>query len=140
MHIALKNIRWRRIGVAVSILWFIGFAWFLWPTREGDSDRDYYMKRCNDTLRKQSEYLQEMDKGEPRNKMQDRYLAEHAKCQASANTTYYRQIAMDKKDARWLLSFDYLSVVFGWLLVWCMIHLVRSMIGLGRWVKRTFSA
>jgi hypothetical protein len=98
------------------------------------------MNLCNDTLRKQSEYLQGMEKGEQRNKMQSRYLAEHAKCQASANSAYYRQIAMDKKDARWLLSFDYLSVLFGWFLVWCMIHLVRSVIGLGRWIKRTFFA
>jgi len=137
----IKNIGWRRMGIAVSIIWFFGWACFyFWVSRNEGSYSDEYLKYCNSSLDKQTQTLQQIEiTKESRAKIQARILAAREECQRQADALFERQVVIAKKDTRWVLSLDFFSVLFGWLLVWSMIGFVRGVLGIGRWVKQRFT-
>jgi hypothetical protein len=134
----IKTLGWRRLGIVVSIIWFFGWACFyFWISRNEGSYSDEYSEYCNSSSNEQTQALQQIETTKDnRAKIQAKILAAHEKCQRQADALFWRQRAMAKKDARWVLAVDFFSVLFGWFFVWSMISFVRCMIGISRWLKQ----
>jgi hypothetical protein len=128
-----NTIEWRRIGIGVSIVWFIGFAWFLWPTKD---EQDYdFLAICNSRLTSDNKKLPFFEK-EERDKWQARNLAKYEECRSHAKVLFERQLAIDKKGVLWVC---FVTVVFGWLFAWCMIGFVWWWTAVSKWIRRRIS-
>jgi hypothetical protein len=133
-RVQIKKIGWRQIGKVASTLWFVGFAWFLWPTTdETDLDNDY-LRACTRQVDSDNDKLQFFPK-ELRESAQARNLANYEKCKSRARVLFSHQVARDEKYKKWLLSFDFLTIVFAWFLVW----FIGGLIAIGRWTRRKFA-
>jgi hypothetical protein len=139
MQIEIKNIGWRRIGMSVSIVWFIGFAWFLWPREDEGEFYNEQLRLCRTIWHVDSGQSEAIDKDQERNKRQAHNWSEYLKCESHVATLADRQTASEKREKRFVLGMDYLIVVFGWLVVWGVITLVWSVTGIGRWIRRRFT-
>ena len=137
MQIEIKNIAWRRIGIAVSIVWFIGFAWFLWPTEDEGEFYNEQLRLCKTMWHADKGQSGAIDKGQDKRQAHD--WSEYVKCKSRAATLADRHRAAEKRDKRFLLGVDYLIVVFGWFVVWGVISLVWSVTGINRWIRRRFT-
>jgi hypothetical protein len=104
---------WRRIGVILSVIWFVGFGLYAWTDSTTQSSNFYKasLSVCYGLSKP----------------------ADGDRCKNEA-TALFKQEA----DKRWeqfplFLAFDLATVAVGWLLVWAVVALVR-------WVGRGFSS
>jgi hypothetical protein len=137
MQIEIKKIGWRRIGIAVSIVWLIGFAWLLWPREDEGEFYNEQLRLCKTMWDVDNGQSEAIDKDQE--KRQAHNWSEYVKCKSRAATLADRETASEKKDKRFLLGMDYLTVVFGWLVVWIFIGLVSCVTGIGGWIRRRFT-
>lgn len=136
---------WRRIGVILSVVWFIGFAGYIWSWDRQETASFYAMQLslCSAAHRMVAQSLEgrfsDPAWGDKRDREEAANDARYEKCQAEARNFYSSQIGENAGWARWALGLallfgvDLLTIVFGWLIAWFFILMVR-------WVQRGFSA
>jgi hypothetical protein len=126
----MRNIRvWRRLGMVLSALWFVGFGSWMWSdqaTRIGDSygrqlESCYTMERIRVDLITpafDASYFDKMDKSSK----------ETEACFERAQKVFYSEHdRLRSEDWKTFLLLDIASVTVAWLLL-CVIFLI------GRWV------
>ena len=104
---------WRRIGIILSVLWFIGFGLFVWS----------YEVRQNTTWYSSSLSLCFAMSNE----------TDRRTCQADISKVFADQFDQNVKAIPLLVGVDVATIAVGWLLVWSIILLVR-------WVSRGFAS
>jgi hypothetical protein len=119
---------WQRIGVILSVLWFIGFGVFMFEHEfSGHSDfRMWQLGNCVKIAEWRRESLQPSDAS--RDAQIERDLKD---CSDRASAFFTKQVG-DLWSNLWiLLLIDLASIALAWLLVWIVVSLVR-------WVSRGF--
>lgn len=102
---------WRRIGVILSVLWFVGFGFFVWSyeVRQNATWYSSTLSLCyamsNDTDRKT--------------------------CLADVSKVFSDQFDQNVRALPLLIGADLAVIAVGWLLVWCVVLLAR-------WVLKGF--
>jgi hypothetical protein len=139
MQIEIKKIGWRRIGIAVSIVWLIGFAWVLWPREDDEEFYNEQLRLCKTMWHVDSGQSEDIDKKQEHDKRQAHNWSEYVKCESHAAALARRETASVKREKRFVLGMDYVIVRFGWLVVWIVIGLVWCVTGIGRWIGRRFT-
>jgi hypothetical protein len=125
---------WQRIGIVISIIWFIGFGAFIW-TDTLRQDRDYHANDaevCRLILNANNESLPYIENKGERDKTESENLAKYDMCQKSALAFLDREYEEARSGMPLLLAIDVGTVLFGWLVVWMFV-------GITRWVKRGFA-
>jgi hypothetical protein len=127
---------WRRIGIVLSVIWFLGFGGYTW-TKEANRLQVSLLARtdlCYSILKSANDALPNIANQAQREKIYTESLARHEECGDRA----LRLMATDRDNFLWsstplLLAFDAATVAFGWLVVWLVILVVR-------WVQRGFAS
>jgi hypothetical protein len=135
----MSNIRvWRRLGVVLSVLWFIGFGGWMWSD-QATHIGDFYgsqLEMCYAAERTRVDAIQPTFDTLYFEKM-DKSSRETDACFERAKTVFYSESdRLHSEDWKIFLLIDIVSVAAAWLLV-CAIVLV------GRWIiapaRRTVS-
>jgi hypothetical protein len=124
----------QRIGIVVSIIWFIGFGAFIW-TDTLRQDREFHgnsAEMCRLILNANNESLRYIEKQGARDKTESANWAKYEKCLKDAEAFLDREYEEAKSGIPLLLAVDVGTVLFGWLVVWMFV-------GVTRWVKRGFA-
>jgi hypothetical protein len=124
-----RNHLGRRIGVAVSVLWFVGFAWFLWPAPDDPLINDY-SRACTGQLNSDRDELQSVQP-DLQEAFRARSLANYNKCETRAKVLFIRQAARNKRYKGWVVSFDLFTIIVAWGTTWSVMVMIK-------WAKRTF--
>ena len=126
---------WKRIGIVVSVLWFFGFGLWMWSSeisRIGNFYR-WQLEGCSSLLHIQMKGLDAVTNAEVRERRLAEYLAKEKACQAKAAELHREQSdGLFGKGIAILLAIDLGVIVFGWLVVWLVVSVVR-------WVRRGFA-
>ena len=101
---------WQRIGIVVSVIWFVGFAgiWFFGAAHNAETRHRYSMTRCNEDF-------------------EETNLRE--KCLQEAAGSSELAIELNREKLWQIFTIDFGLIVFGWLVAWIGV-------GIGRWIKR----
>ncbi len=130
---------WQRIGVLLSVIWFVGFAWFLWTGSKGHA-LDFYggqLRMCGAILDADNsalQYIQDLDK---RNARQDENWTNYEKCKENAEQFYHRNAGDYASWNQWglglflLFTVDLVIVAVAWLFAWLGVGVIR-------WIRRGF--
>lgn len=118
---------WRRIGIVLSVIWFLSFGLFLWSTFVNDVVRPVGEARnvCGLILDGDNDNLQYLRSVEERNTKQAANFAKYEKCQADAQINWERTRPADRLLAAMVLGIDLVTIGIGWLLVWLVVLIVR---------------
>jgi hypothetical protein len=125
---------WQRIGIVVSIIWFIGFGAFIW-TDTLRQYRDFHAnsaEMCRLILNANNESLPYIENQGERNKKESANWAEYEMCEKGARAFLAREYEEATSGIPLLLVIDLGTVLFGWLVVWMFV-------GITRWVTRGFA-
>jgi hypothetical protein len=127
---------WTRIGVVASVVWFLGFAGYIWHSNLDQLSEHYgsSLHLCSTMLDMADESLQQIQNLDARNTRQSANLATYEKCQNRARDAFFHlsDANTSKEAISVLLAIDLGTVVVGWLLV-------LSGVGVSRWVRRGFA-
>lgn len=123
---------WQRIGVVVSIAWFLGFGGFLWisAVNQASSFYEFQFGVCLQVHDGAAASLRPTD-----NDYREKYEqieSQYKRCKDKATNFFMKQADNNRAGIPILLAIDFGSVVVGWLIVW-------GMVGILRWVKRGFA-
>jgi hypothetical protein len=125
---------WRRIGIVLSVVWFIGFGGYIWTSEATRLQTSLlaHTDLCYSILKSANDALAHIPNQEQREKRYTENLAKHEEC----GDRVLRLVAAER-DNLWrsiplFLAFDAGTVVFGWLVVWLVTLVVR-------WVQRGFA-
>ena len=119
---------WQRIGIVLSIVWFIGFAAFIWSYSVGRTG-DFYghqLDLCKAILDMNNEDVAASD---PRWAIN---WANYEKCNDQARELFYSLSDENRRGIPLLLGVDLGIIAFGWLVVWLAVVVVR-------WIRRGFA-
>jgi hypothetical protein len=119
---------WQRIGIVLSIVWFIGFAAFVWVS-ERQRIGDFYERQlglCKAILDMDNENVAAND---PRWTVN---WADYDKCNDHARELFYSSHEDTRKRVPMLLAVDLGMIALGWLAVWLAVVVVR-------WIRRGFA-
>jgi hypothetical protein len=121
---------WQRIGVILSVLWFVGFGVFMFEdeiSRLSDS-HVRQLGNCNKIAEFERQWFLRRD--DPAYATKDAEVQRKLdKCRDDVSAYFMKQ---DPLSNLWiLLLIDLASIALAWLLVWIVVSLVR-------WVSRGF--
>jgi hypothetical protein len=117
---------WRRIGIVVSVVWFIGFGGYVWS----DSTRrngDFYSSQLG-----MCKLILDTD-NESRLRTPDENWAKYEKCRADAEKLFFFEADQLYKGIPIILGVDLATIAIGWALVWFVVFVVR-------WIRRGFAS
>jgi hypothetical protein len=114
MRIRLNG--WRRIGVVLSVIWFVSFYWYLWDREKQKAQKEFQ------TVEAQCEqYLSEEEK------LKERF---DFTCFFKGYKAYEAKI--EKVSTPLLVAIDFGSVVLWWIVL-------RLLLSVYRWIVRGFT-
>jgi hypothetical protein len=121
---------WQRIGIVLSVTWFIGCMGLVvfWEVQSIDDTFSLMLKGCNDTINV-------FDKMRP-NVTDEEYAASRASyvgCQDSARAIYQSSFGALRHERHDLALLNLAAIAFVWLFAWLAI-------GTTRWIKAGFRA
>ena len=127
---------WRRIGIIVSVIWFLGFGVLLWNQFVEDTVAPYALdlKICSAIEQHRDEFWQA--KARNSEELSEKLQAnqdEYEKCASKAKLQWESERPSDSVLAIAVLMIDLVTIALGWLIVW-------GSVALGRWVYRGFAA
>jgi hypothetical protein len=127
---------WRRIGIIVSVIWFLGFGVLLWNQFVEDTVAPYALdlKICSAIEQHRDEFWQA--KARNSEELSEKLQAnqdEYEKCASKAKLQWESERPSDSVLAIAVLVIDSVTIALGWLIVW-------GSVALGRWVYRGFAA
>jgi hypothetical protein len=122
---------WQRIGVILSVLWFVGFGVFMW-VHETNSYNDFFMWRLGNCYKIAEMRREPLTLNDPAYASRDAQIERDLKdCRERASAFFTKQVG-DFWSSLWILPLvDIASIALAWLLVWIVVSLVR-------WVSRGF--
>jgi hypothetical protein len=126
---------WRRIGIALSVIWFVGYGGYMWFWSTGHN-ADFYgsqLRMCYAILDVDNETLQYTRTDEERGKKAVENQAKFEKCRSDAEKLFLSAAGQMYRGIPILLGIDLMTVGIGWLLAWFAVLLVR-------WVRRGFAS
>jgi len=130
---------WQRIGVILSVIWFIGFAGYIWHADRKEK-ADFYvwqLHMCSEIWDTENESLNYIQDPNERDKREASNRAKYDQCNEEARKFYAVQIGENAGRPHWglamglLIGVDLLTIGIAWLLAWLTISVVR-------WVRRGF--
>jgi len=132
MRIKLNG--WQRIGIVMSVVWFFGFAGFvwIWDTRERGTFYGWQLKMCDAILSTKNESLQYLTKREDRDERADENAAEYLSCRRSAERLFLGEMNGRYGGIPILLAVDFGIIIFAWLVAWFVVAITR-------WISRGFA-
>ena len=113
---------WQRIGIVLSIIWFIGFGAYIWMLRDIQHVGELYrgqLNTCSILLNMANDELQHIENLSDRNKRQDANWKEYEDCKKRASALHSRMLNDEKEGIPVIPAIDFVTVVIGWLAVWC---------------------
>jgi hypothetical protein len=119
---------WRRLGVVLSVLWLVGFGWWLWTktvTNSVASYSDYYKLMLRDCI-----VLSEIKRDDP-DYDKTKIDSEQETCSREAAVIHERLIAEAYAEVWVLAAVDAGALALLWLLAWMIV------VG-GRWTAAGF--
>lgn len=126
---------WRRIGIVLSVIWFVGFGSYLWS---GDVSRigEFYswqLKNCyaRETIR--NEALQYAKDERDREKWSAETEAKAKECRAKASAFHSYQWEQARGGLWILFAVDLATILLGSLVVWLIVLVAR-------WINRGFAS
>jgi hypothetical protein len=125
---------WRRIGIVLSVIWFIVFGGYLW-TSANTHISDFYKWRlnvCYDIWTTANESLPYAKPGEADVKYKDT-STKLEQCTKEASDFFMQQAKGNEDGIPLLIGVDLATVVVGWLIVWFVVVIVR-------WIGRGFAS
>jgi hypothetical protein len=127
---------WRRIGIVLSIVWFVGFAGFIWiwSNRERGDFYSYQLGMCYRLLEVNNEALQYLTPDAAEKRRAENWV-KHESCKSEASDFLRRRADEENSSAAIgiLLAVDAATVALGWLLVWFFVSIVQ-------WIRRGFQS
>jgi hypothetical protein len=127
---AIKLGGWQRIGVILSVLWFIGFGVFMFDEEISRHSASHVRQlgNCNKIAEFERQWFLRRD--DPAYATKDAEVQRKLdKCRDDADAFFMEQ---DPRSSLWIiLLIDLASIALAWLLVWTVVSLVR-------WVSRGF--
>jgi hypothetical protein len=126
---------WRRIGIVVSVIWFIAFGGYVWSdsTRHNVDFYEFQLRMCNAIWEVANESLQSARTPEERDKRSSENRAKYEKCNADAKTLFFSQADQLYRSIPILLGVDLATIAVGWALVWFVVFIAR-------WIRRGFAS
>jgi hypothetical protein len=129
---------WQRIGVILSVIWFIGFAGYIWHADRKEKAAFYVsqLNVCSEIWETENESLKYIQDPKERDKREAANRAKYDQCNDKAEKFYAVQIG-DGGWGQWalgwglLIGVDLLTIGIGGLLAWLTISVAR-------WVRRGF--
>ncbi len=115
----LRLNRWQRIGIVLSVMWFIGFEGYIWHIGNRNVF-DFYsssLHMCSTILDTDNEALQYIEKTEDRNKRQTDNWTKYGNCQTRADALMHTMVDGNNSGIPILFVVAFLTVLFGWLVV-----------------------
>jgi hypothetical protein len=114
---------WRRLGIVLSVIWFVGFFGWMWSHAADEATLVYRMSSSTCYHRYGSSTSQELD------------MAKYDVCAAEASAklrTDYNAVR-NFSSAGIVIAVDLALILLGWLIVWGIVAVVR-------WVARGFAS
>jgi hypothetical protein len=128
---AVKLSGWQRIGVILSVLWFVGFGVFMFE-HEISRHSDFHMWQLDNCLKIAEMRRESLQLNDPAYSARDAEVQRNLhKCSADASAFFTKQVSDLWSNVWILLLVDLASIALAWLLVWIVVSLVR-------WVSRGF--
>jgi hypothetical protein len=120
---------WRRLGVVLSVLWFVGFGDWMWIDQNNRIEDFYgWQLRTCDVIRSMRQESIPLTFDTPYFAAMDKLSRENDACWQRAETFFYSQSdKLHSKDWKIFLLIDIASVALAWLLA-------SVIILVGRWV------
>lgn len=131
----MKCSGWRRIGIVLSVIWFVGFGGFLWIASVNHNAGLYglRLRMCDAILDADNEALQHITKqGDRALKAFDNSMTRE-KCGSDAEKVFLDRDEQLYRGIPILLGVDFATVIVGWLIVWVVISIFR-------WISRGFAS
>ena len=131
----MKARGWQRIGIILSVIWFVGFGGFLWTKSVDEiiAPYRYELESCHRVLDMDNDRLQYITDPDQRDKKLNDNFAKLHKCEADAKQQWESTRPDDRQVVAGVVAVDIVSIILGWLIVWGCVALVR-------WVRRGFVA
>jgi hypothetical protein len=122
---------WRRIGVVLSVLWFVGFGGWLWVDGVGRNSEFHvwqlgHCSRMSD-MRREPIRLDDPQRAQKYAKIEEQEKA----CRDKASALFRQEMDTLKSHIWVLVAIDAASLAFFWLLAWIVV-------GVSRWIARGF--
>jgi len=110
----------RPIGIAVSVIWFFGFAGYLWVD-SNNRNADFYaaiVHMCDSALHINNQSLQHLETEDERARRESANVDKSAKCRDDAGKVSRQSANGNRKGIPILLAISFGTVVVGWLVFW----------------------
>jgi len=123
---------WQRIGVIISIVWFLGWGAFLWIDAV-NQNANLFKVQFGICMQVHDDAIGLLRPAEKNYRERSEQIeSDFKRCKDKAENLFIKQAANNRADIPILLAVDFGSVVIGWLIVW-------GMVGMARWVRRGFA-
>jgi hypothetical protein len=123
---------WRRLGVVLSVLWFVGFGGWLW-TSSVRGYQDFYgfeLRNCSAMSSMKRDALRADD--QQYDQKSAKIIGEEKACTDNADAFFSREIDKLYSQEVWvLLAIDVALLALFWLLAWIVV-------AVGHWVLAGF--
>jgi hypothetical protein len=131
----MKRSGWRRIGMVLSVIWFVGFGGFLWIGETSHNADSYGVKlrNCAAILEFSNEPSQYILKQQDRAMIAIDSLTKYEICRSDAERFFLNEAEQLYRGIPILLGIDFATVIVGWALAWVVILVVR-------WINRGFAS
>ena len=119
---------WQRIGIVVSVIWFVGFAGYVVANRQDDALYDKLLLTCAEGLQRDVALSETAKTAEEREQRRQEYGNKYSKCMNDAHVSSFRfGLSNDPLQAIPLvLAVDLGMIVIGWLIAWCVVMVFRG--------------
>jgi len=128
---------WRRVGIVLSVIWFVGFAAFIWvlDMRDKSDFLGHQLHFCGLILDTDTESLQYFKDDGERQKKDSANWTKYHDCQAKAQAFFIADAERGHGATGIALLFgvDLATVLISWLVTWLVVLVVR-------WVGRGFAS
>jgi hypothetical protein len=120
---------WRRIGVVLSVIWFLGFGFFLWSSVLLEKSWD----SCDQTFRMAWHTLDEEIAPTAQEYMPKWNALFQRKNKCYADATWLSEISRSRStELAWVIVANLITIGLGWLIVWGCVAVVS-------WMRRGFA-
>ena len=125
---------WQRIGIVLSLIWFISFAEYFLHYGSQDAIRYYREARrsCDSVIKSSNDVAVSLEQKEDRVTQLAENRAKYRKCRRDARNMRGQMLSDVYKGVPLLIAADFGIIVFGWLLGWFGIVITR-------WIRRRFA-
>jgi hypothetical protein len=125
---------WQRIGIVVSVIWFVGFAGYVWidSNRHSDDFHISQLKLCGDIWDTEMERAFQSKNDADKDRKLAAAHEKHKQCKDDATALFFRSAEGNREAIPLLLAIDLGTVVAGWLIVWFLVSVAK-------WIRRGFA-